>query len=227
MSSTMPLPDRYLQDVGNRLSQASATLADVLKHALASAPELTDEQARLWLEEGVRLATHSLRSWEAAPDYLQAAPKLIPVLDEAAFKAWVEGGITLAELASSIASAYFRASPEVVPQLAGPQMAEWAALGERLYKATWKSISLASEFFALSPQLLSKLSLSELTRLGRVLEGVSDRSADLAAACLEAAPNVVLHLEPVEVAAFLDFAGAISDSAWPEASLYFQRGPDL
>ena len=39
----MPLPDSYLQDVENRLSQASATLADVLKHALASAPELTDE----------------------------------------------------------------------------------------------------------------------------------------------------------------------------------------
>src|SRR5438105_3571466 len=165
----MALSETYLQDVENRLSQASTTLPDVLKHALASAPELTDEQGRLWLEEGVALATHSLRSWEASGDYLQAAPKLIPLLDEAAFKAWVAGGITLAELASSIASAYFRASPEVVPQLAGPQVAEWAALGERLYKATWKSISLASEFFALSPQLLSRLSLSELSRLGRVL----------------------------------------------------------
>src|SRR5262249_27637630 len=154
------LPDSYLQDVENRLSQASATLTDVLKHAVATAPEMTDEQARLWLEESVRLATHSLRSWEATPEYLQAGPELLLVLDEAAYKAWVEGGITLAELASSIAGAYFRASPEVVPQLAGPQVGEWAALGERLYKATWKSISLASEFFALSPQLLSKLSLS-------------------------------------------------------------------
>jgi hypothetical protein len=209
------------------LSQASATLPDVLKHALAAAPELTDDRGRLWLEEGVALATHSLRSWEAAGDYLRAAPSLLPVLDEASFKAWVASGTTLAELASAIASAYFRASPDVVPQLAGPQVGEWAALGERLYKATWKSISLSSEFFALSPELLSKLSLGELSRLGRVLEGVSDRSADLAAACLEAAPNVVENLDPVEVAAFLDFAGAISDSAWPEASLYFQRGPDL
>ena len=223
----MPLSATYIQDVENRFSQASATLTDVLKHALASAPELTDEQSRLWLEEGVGLATHSLRSWEAAGDYLHAAPLLITVLDETAFKAWVAGGTALAELASAIASAYFRASPQVVPQLAGPQVGEWASLGEKLYKATWKSISLSSEFFALSPQLLSKLSLSELSRLGRVLEGVSDRSADLAAACLEAAPHVVENLEPVEVAAFLDFAGAISDSAWPEASLYFQRGPDL
>src|SRR3954462_9171932 len=107
MKSTMALPKTYLQNVENRLSQASTTLPDALKHALASAPELTDDQARLWLEQGVTLATHSLRSWEAAPDYLQAGPKLIPVLDEAAFKEWVAGGITLAELASSIASAYF------------------------------------------------------------------------------------------------------------------------
>src|SRR5262245_28012361 len=146
----MPLPESYLQDVENRLSLASATLTDVLKHALASAPELTDEQERLWLEEGVALATHSLRSWESAGDYLRAAPSLLPLLDEASFKQWAASGTTLAELASAIASAYYRASPEVVPILAGPQVAEWAALGERLYKATWKSISLSSEFFALS-----------------------------------------------------------------------------
>src|ERR1044071_1262889 len=103
MKGTMALSKTYLKDVENRLSQASATLTEVLKHSLASGSALTDEQARLWLEEGVRLATHSLRSWEAAGDYLQAAPKLIPVLDETAFKAWVDGGITLAELASSIA----------------------------------------------------------------------------------------------------------------------------
>src|SRR3954453_17547100 len=100
MNLTMPLPNSYLKDVENRLSQASATLTDVLKHALASAPELTDEQSRLWLEGGVRLATHSLRSWESAGEYLHAAPLLITVLDETSFKAWVAGGTALAELAS-------------------------------------------------------------------------------------------------------------------------------
>src|SRR5438105_4399888 len=99
----MALPENYLQDVENRLTQASATLPDVLKQALAAAPELSDEQARLWLEEGVALATHSLRSWEAAGDYLRAAPSLLPHLDETSFKQWVEGGTTLAELASAIA----------------------------------------------------------------------------------------------------------------------------
>ncbi len=34
-------------------------------------------------------------------------------------------------------------------------------------------------------------------------------------------------LDHAERIAFLDFAAAIADASWPEASLYFQRGPDL
>src|SRR3972149_935799 len=48
-----------------------------------------------------------------------------------------------------------------------------------------------------------------------------------AAAGRDAAPGAVHNLTRAEVAAFLDFAAAISEGAWPEASLYFQRGPDL
>src|SRR5262249_580104 len=53
------------------------------------------------------------------------------------------------------------------------------------------------------------------------------RSADLAAACLDATPDVVTVLTHDERLAFFDFATPISETAWPEASLYFQRGPDL
>ncbi len=59
------------------------------------------------------------------------------------------------------------------------------------------------------------------------MKGISDRSADLAAACLDAAPQAVGRLQHEEIVAFIDFAASISDSAWPEASLYFQRGPEL
>src|SRR5690606_17282001 len=117
----------------------------------------------------------------------------------------------LAELATPIASAFYRASPDVVPHLAGPQVADWAKLGESLYKATWKSISLAAEFFILTPDLLQGLTLHDLSRLARVLEGISDRSADLAAACLEAAPAAVQAMDHDEIVAFIEFAASISD----------------
>ena len=224
----MPLDDAYLQDAEARLAQLSPPLLDAFRDARAVLPAaLTDDQQRLWVEEGLALAAHSLRSWEAGADYFRVAPALLAKMDEASFRRWVGAGRALAELAAAIAGAYFKASPDVLPRLAGPQASEWAHLGERLYKATWKSISLAGAFFTLSPLLLQRLSLSDLGRLARVLEGISDRSADLAAACLEAAPGALHSLTQNETAAFIDFAAAISDGAWPEAALYFQRGPDL
>ena len=224
----MPLDQQYIQDVEARLNQQSENLGPAFRDAVNTLPaDLPDGRAREWAEEAVAVAEQSPRSWEACADYLQASARLVAGLDEASFRQWANSGRALAELATPIAGAYYRSSPSVLPQLAGAQVGEWARLGESLYKATWKSISLASEFFMLSPSLLQGLSLQDLGRLARVLEGISDRSADLATACLEAAPTAVDSLDHAEIVAFIEFAASISDSAWPEASLYFQRGPEL
>ena len=224
----MPLDQQYLQDIEHRLNQQSENLGPAFREALATLPaDLPDERARAWTDEAVAVAEHSVRSWEACADYLSSSPPLLAILDDAAFQQWAATGRALAELATPIAGAYYRSSPNVLPLLAGAQVVEWAKQGESLYKATWKSISLASEFFLLSPSLLAGLSLPDLGRLARVLEGISDRSADLATACLEAAPAAVEALDHSELVAFIEFAASISDSAWPEASLYFQRGPEL
>jgi hypothetical protein len=224
----MSLSENYLQDVESRLSQHSPALVEAFRDSLSRLPAgSTDDRLHLWAEEAVALSGHSVRSWEATADYFLVSPDLIDAMDDASLALWSGAGRELAELASPIAGAYFRASPDVLPFLAGQQVKEWATLGVALYKATWKSISLASEFFALSPILLKGLTMTDLSRLAHVLEGISDRSADLAAACLDATPNAVDSLEHGELVAFLEFAASISDSAWPEASLYFQRGPDL
>src|SRR3989304_4409413 len=178
----MSLDETYLQEAEDRLAAVSPPLRDALRESLADLTAgLTDAQLRLFVDEGLELASRSLRSWEAGPDYSRIAPLLLARMDEASFRQWAAGGRALAELAAAIAGAYFKASPDVLPALAGAQMGEWAHLGERLYKATWKSISLASTFFALSPVLLRRLTLSELGRLARVLEGISARSAPPAA----------------------------------------------
>ena len=157
----MTLSEAYLQDVEARLTQHSPALAELFRESAATLPADLDEQrARLWAEEAVDIAEHSLRSWEACGDYFRVAPTMMARLDNAGFTRWASSGRTLAEMASAIAAAYFRASPAVVDRLAGPQFEEWAGLGERLYKATWKSISLASEFFSQSPR-------SEERRVGK------------------------------------------------------------
>src|SRR4051812_47368927 len=108
----MPLDDAYLSDVEAKLTAASPALAEALHAALETLPDgLADAQLHLWLDEGVGLAPPPLRSWEAAADYLRAGPSLLNALDETSFRAWAQGGLTLAELASAIAGAYFRSSP--------------------------------------------------------------------------------------------------------------------
>ncbi len=223
----MPLSEAFLADAEARLGQLSPSLPAAFRAAVAAIGDVPEEKLQLWADEAIALADDSLRSWEASGDYFQVGASVLSQLDEASFKAWAQTGRTLAELSASIASAYFRVSPAVLPHLAGSQIRDWADLGQRLYKGTWKSISLSSEFFVLSPILLESLSLAEAGRFVRVLEGISDRSADLAAACLDASPSVFSVFNHAERLAFLEFAAAIADSAWPEASLYFQRGPEL
>src|SRR3989304_2278937 len=71
----MPLDDAYLQDAEARLAQLSPPLLDAFRDARAVLPAaLTDDQQRLWVEEGLALAAHSIRSWEAGADYFRVAP---------------------------------------------------------------------------------------------------------------------------------------------------------
>ncbi|MPZ47868.1 MAG: VWA domain-containing protein [Dehalococcoidia bacterium] len=224
----MPLSEAKLRDVQQRLDQVSPALNEAFQESLTRLPaDLSDEKLNAWVDEGMELADPAIKSWECAADYFRISPDFLASLDDSSFRAWARSGRRLAELSGSIASSYFRASPEVMPLIAGAQVREWAYVGERLHKSTWKSIALAGDFFSISPLLLANLTIPDLARFGRVLEGISDRSADLAAACLDAFPEVVTALNQAERLAFLDFASAISDAAWPEASLYFQRGPEL
>src|SRR5438445_10480075 len=179
----MALSKEYLSDAEVLFAGFSASLPPILIEALARYPDLPDADLQLWVEEGLDLAGPSLRSWEAAEDYLRVGPRVLAFVDAATFRAWTSAGKDLAEMSAAIAVAYFRASPTTLPHLTGPQIAEWETLGKRLYKGTWKSISLASEFFSGSPTLFQAMSLGEVTRLSRIIESISERSADLAMAC--------------------------------------------
>src|SRR3989304_2551379 len=112
----MPLDDAYLQDAEARLAQLSPPLLDAFRDARAVLPAaLTDDQPRLWVEEGLALAAHSIRSWEAGADYFRVAPALLAKMDEASFRRWVGAGRALAALPAAIARAHFQASPARPP----------------------------------------------------------------------------------------------------------------
>ncbi|MGB2694735.1 MAG: hypothetical protein WBD55_06040, partial [Dehalococcoidia bacterium] len=188
---------------------------------------LDDAALRAWAEEGVALAEHSLRSWEAAAEYFQVSPQIVRSISPAMFRRWVHAGRDLAEHSSVMATAYFRASPRSVAYLDEHQLTEWAMLGRHLYRGHWKSISLASMFFATGPGLLQLMPMEQLARLTTLVDTVAERSYELATDCLDAAPHLFGTLEREDRAPFLSLASAVADASWADVRQLFQRGATL
>jgi hypothetical protein len=165
----MSLSEAQVREAQDRLAQVAPLSLDVFHESLAALPaELSDEQLKLWLDEGLAVGAAAPSSSDSISEYFRVAGSVLGRLDEASFRAWTDAGRYLAAMSPSIATAYFHASPESLPYLAAAQLREWAEVGGRLHRATWKSVALASELFASSPVILRYLTVPELARFGRV-----------------------------------------------------------
>src|SRR3990172_6950683 len=143
-----------------QLVPLSAALANEFRRAAEkSADLLTPAEMGEWAEEGLALARQSWRSWEAATEYFRGTPLTLSQVGLTAFRSWAQYGRELAETSSALAAAYYRASPHTLAHVASSSLADWAALGRQLYKGTWRSASLAVQFFDNSPALFSQFSL--------------------------------------------------------------------
>ncbi len=224
----MAIDQQFLEDVERRLSGHSAQLVSEYRDAVDQLrPLLPEPDFRAWAEEGVELASHSLRSWEAAVDYFRVSPEVMRLLPSSAFRHWAHAGRDLAEYSSVVAAAFFRASPKAVSYLSESQITEWAALGQRLYKGHWKSISLTTVYFGAGPGLLPSLTLGEMARLVALIESVAERSYELAAACLDAAPHLFRSLAKPDRAPFLTLATAVGEASWADVRICFERASNL
>ena len=158
--------EQFVSEAERRLAAHSASLPDEFRKSFDELrPALSEHDLRSWADEGLALAEHSLRSWEAAAEYFRVSPQVVQKLETPAFRRWVHAGRDLAEHSSVVAAAYFNAGPRAVEFLDEQQIHEWAMLGRHLFRGHWKSISLASTFFAVGPGLLPLLSLDQLARL--------------------------------------------------------------
>ena len=178
---------------------------------------LTAEELRAWSETGIGLAKQSLRSWETAAEYFRVSADVLKLVPFTAFQRWAETGRDLAAESSALATAYFRAGPHGLDRLSVQQMREWAGLGKQLYKGTWKSSSLAAQFFDVTPGLLAQITLSETRALVRFIDTLAAKSYELAAACLGVAPRVLGTLERPDRGPFLGFASVIAETSWADA----------
>jgi hypothetical protein len=218
----------FVAEAERKLGSHSASVVEEFRRALEELqPRLSEHDLRSWADEGVALAEHSLRSWEAAGEYFRVSPQVLGAISAPAFRRWVHAGRDLAEQSSVVAAAYFRASPRTVAYLDGKQITEWAMLGRHLYRGHWKSISLASMFFAAGPGLLPLLTLEQLARLTALVETVAERSYELASDCLDSSPHLFANLERENRTPFLALSSAVAEASWADVRLLFQRGATL
>ncbi|MBI1886705.1 MAG: hypothetical protein HYS09_10415 [Chloroflexi bacterium] len=206
---------------------STALVSEFRRSAEAVSPLLSREELVQWAEEGLELARQSWRSWEAAGEYFRASPQVLEMLGFAGFGRWSQHGRDLAELSSALSAAYFRASPGTLSNVSFARLPDWVDLGRQLYKGTWRSASLAVQFFDGSPNLFANLSLEDARVLVRFVDSLCDRSYDLAAHCLSIAPQVLTPLSGEDRAAFLRFAEALASTGWADARAYLEKGPAL
>jgi len=206
---------------------STSLVAEFIRSADAIGDLLSDEELKEWAEDGLDLARQSWRSWEAAGEYIRVAPQMLPMLGWDGFRRWGKHGRDLAELSSALAASYFRASPATLPSITFVRLGDWVNLGRLLYKGTWRSASLAVQFFDGSPAFFSQMTLEEARVLVRFVDALCDRSYDLASHCLSIAPHVLQPLGGEDRAAFLQFAEALASTGWADARSYLEKGPAL
>ncbi|MCJ7510407.1 MAG: hypothetical protein MUP14_05935, partial [Dehalococcoidia bacterium] len=206
---------------------STALAAEFRRSAEAVCNLLEPGELALWAEDGLDLAGRSWRSWEAANEYFRATSEVLPLTGFAALQRWAQRGADLVELSSSLAAAYFRASPGTLPHLSLSQIDDWVTLGQHLYKGTWRSTSLAVQFFDMSPALLSQLSLDEVRALVRFVDVLAERSYDLATHCLSTTPTSISPLPREDREAFIRFAEVLAYTGWADARSYLEKGPIL
>jgi len=114
-----------------------------------------------------------------------------------------------------------------LPAITFGRLGDWVNLGRLLYKGTWRSASLAVQFFEGSPSLFEQMTIDEARVLVRFVDALCDRSYDLASHCLSIAPHVLKPLGGEDRAAFLTFAEALASTGWADARSYLEKGPSL
>lgn len=186
---------------------------------------LRENDLLTWANRGVELAEKSVRSWEAALEYLKASADVQRQLPSGQFLRWGSVGARLCADSPNLAVAFFLASPAALVRLRPRYLEDWANLGRALYRGTWKSSSLACRFYETTPHLLESLTFIEFARFSEFLESLSLRSYDLAGQCLSEGAELFAKLGP-EREVMIAVARVLADKSWRDVRAFFSAAAE-
>lgn len=182
---------------------------------------LNSQQLSTWSDIGLEIAGQTVRSWESAAQYFKASPKVVVLMPFSRFEQWASCGLQLCQASPTLATCYFTSSHGVLKTLRARHVEDWAGMGQRLYKGTWKSGTLACKFMESSPKLVQSLEMDDLDRFAAFLEYVSRRSYDVAADCISLGERIFPLLGRGNNAEFLALSQAVAETGWRQVKSVF------
>lgn len=182
---------------------------------------LNSQQLSTWADIGLEIAGQTVRSWESAAQYFKASPKVVSLMPFSRFEQWASCGLQLCQASPTLATCYFTSSHGVLKTLRARHVEDWAGMGRRLYKGTWKSGTLACKFIESSPKLVQSLEMEDLDRFAGFLEYVSRRSYDVAADCIALGERIFPLLGRGNNAEFLALSQAVAETGWRQVKSVF------
>ena len=221
MAISKNIQDDYEQEL---TSFPPAVVSQYRTSARLLAGILREDDFRSWATEGISIARHSFRSWEAGAEYFRVTPQVLAKLPFPNFMEWARWGKVLAKESAVLSTTFFHSSPEALAHLTPHQIGDWVSLGKGLYKGTWKSGTLSSRFFETSPSLLRYMTLGEFRRFVTFLDALSRRSYDLANECLASAEPVFRSMEKQDRRGFLSLVSNMVELNWRDAKACFESG---
>ena len=183
----------------------------------------------MWAEEGVELASHSLRSWEAAVDYFRVSPR-------GAAHAAVGGVPALGARRARPGRVLVGRSGGVLqgqPEERGRTSTRTrSSSGRRSGSGCTRGTGSRSRSrrctSAPVPGMLPSLTLGEMARLVALIEAVAERSYELATRVPRCgAARCSSRSTKADRAPFLTLAAAVGEASWADVRICFERSPDL
>ena len=182
---------------------------------------LSLQQLSTWADIGLEIAGETVRSWESAAQYYKASPKVVGLMPFSRFEQWASCGLELCQASPTLATCYFNSSHGTLKAIRARHVENWAGMGRRLYKGTWKSGTLACKFLESSPKLAQSLEIDDLDRFAAFLEYVSRRSYDVAADCIALGERIFPSLGRGNNAEFLVLAHGVAETGWRQVKGVF------
>ena len=185
------IPNNTLKDIRAKLNNYPDSLKDNFEISLKLVSEIfTKEETILWALVGLKIAQVTTRSWEPSLEFYRATPNIIKYLPFNYIIQWGESGLDLSTESPTLASSYFKASKDTIKKLRSRHIDSWALSGKSLYNGTWKSSTLACQFFEHSPSIVKSLTFPQIEKFISILKIISNNSFDLASDSLTISTNI-------------------------------------